>query len=169
MDPGNRASIVLILEDVLFTALVPGTVALFVPYRILASSGKLRLGEGGVLRFLGFVPILVGCAVYLWSIVAFARTGGGTPAPIDPPKTLVVRGPYRYTRNPMYLAVLLVILGESLLFASGRLLAYAALLLAVFYSFVLLYEEPTLRRRFGMSCASYCARVPRWLFVRKAG
>lgn len=157
----------LLLKNVIFTLLVPGTVAVFVPYRILTSSGRLHLHQNGVARFLGIALILFGGALYLWCVWGFGHVGQGTPAPIDPPKKLVVSGPYRLTRNPMYAAVLSVIVGESVWFSSGRLLWYALVVLAAFYTFVVFYEEPTLRRQFGRSYESYCTRVPRWLFRRK--
>ena len=158
----------LLLKNVVFTVLVPGTVAVFVPYRILSSSGRLQLHEIGALRLLGLTPVLFGGAVYLSCVWGFARIGQGTPAPIDPPKKLVVSGPYRFTRNPMYVAVFCVILGEAVFFASSWLLAYGLLILATFYTFVVFYEEPTLRRQFGSSYNNYCTRVPRWLLMKKA-
>jgi protein-S-isoprenylcysteine O-methyltransferase Ste14 len=159
---------VLLFKNVLFTVLLPGTATVFIPYRILAASGQLNRPDIGAVRYVGLVPILFGGAIYLSSIWRFAHIGRGTPAPIDPPKTLIVSGAYRVTRNPMYVAVLSVILGESALFASGQLLVYGLAFLAASYSFVLLYEEPTLRRTFGSSYDAYCATVPRWLFMRKA-
>lgn len=158
----------LLFKNVAFTILVPGTFAVFVPYRIVASSRQLQLSGIGILRDLGLVPVFFGGAIYLSCIWRFAHLGRGTPAPIDPPKKLVVSGAYRFTRNPMYIAVLSVILGESVLFASGRLLAYGLLVLGVFYLFVVFYEEPTLRRQFGSSYETYCARIPRWLFMTNA-
>lgn len=167
MSHGRGVPNALILKNALFTAVVPGTVTILAPWRILASSGELRLHGAGALRYLALLPILLGLAIYFWSLLGFARTGRGTPAHIDPPRTLVVRGPYRVTRNPMYAAVLLAILGEAALFASGRLLAYGALVLIVLHGFVVLYEEPALRRRFGPSYEAYCARVPRWFLSKR--
>ena len=158
----------LLLNNLVFTVVVPGTVAVFVPYRILTSSGRWQLHEIGWLRLLGMAPVLFGGALYLSCVWGFAHVGHGTPAPIDPPKTLVATGPYRFTRNPIYIAVFCVIVGEAVLFASGRLLAYGLLVLAAFYAFVILYEEPTLRRQFGSAYESYCTRVPRWLLKKKA-
>ena len=158
----------LLFKNVLFTVLVPGTFSLYVPYRILIASGQLHRSGIGSVRYVGLVPILFGGAIYLSSVWRLAHLGRGTPAPIDPPKTLVVSGAYRVTRNPMYVAVLRVILGQSALFASGWLLVYGLVFLAASYAFVLLYEEPTLRRKFGSSYEAYCATVPRWLFMRKA-
>jgi len=89
--------------------------------------------------------------------------GLGTPAPIDPPKSLVVNGLYRFVRNPMYVGVVLVLFSEGLLFSSSRLLEYAVLVGAGFFLFVVAYEEPTLRKKFGASYQAYCQAVPCWI------
>jgi protein-S-isoprenylcysteine O-methyltransferase Ste14 len=145
----------------LFTILVPGTVAVLVPYLLLSSASPPA--SLGPLRFVGLLPLLLGVATYCWSAASFALVGKGTPAPIDPPKELVVRGPYRYVRNPMYLGVVLVLVGEALIWASPTLLIYAALILLACHLFVVYYEEPTLQRQFGDAYAHYCRSVPRWL------
>ncbi len=88
----------------------------------------------------------LGAAIYFWCAWDFATAGQGTPAPIDPPKHLVVRGLYRFVRNPMYAGVLLLLAGESLAFQSLRILAYAAIVFAVVNLFVIFYEEPALKR-----------------------
>jgi protein-S-isoprenylcysteine O-methyltransferase Ste14 len=158
---GYRRCKIPALRTLLFTILVPGTVTVLVPYLLLSSaSSPTSLGP---LRFVGLLPLLLGVAAYLWSAASFALVGQGTPAPIDPPQALVVAGPYRYVRNPMYLGVVLVLLGESLVFASPTMLRYAALILLAFHLFVVHYEEPHLRRRFGEAYVHYCRSVPRWL------
>jgi len=150
-----------VLRTLLFTILVPGTVTVLVPYLLLSSaSSPASLGS---LQLAGLLPLLLGVAAYLWSAASFALVGKGTPAPVDPPKELVVAGPYRYVRNPMYLGVVLVLLGEALIWASPTLLRYAALILLAFHLFVVYYEEPNLRRRFGEAYVHYCRSVPRWL------
>jgi len=93
----------------------------------------------------------------------FAANGRGTLAPVDPPRTLVVRGLYRYVRNPMYVGVMTILLGESLFFASTTLLRYAIGCFVAFHLFIMLYEEPTLRSKFGESYITYCSAVNRWL------
>ncbi|MGH8641307.1 MAG: methyltransferase family protein, partial [Burkholderiales bacterium] len=103
----------------------------------------------------------------LWCIWDFASFGRGTPAPIDLPRHLVARGFYRYSRNPMYIGVLSVVFGWSLLFQSGPIALYGLVLAAGFHLFVVLYEEPHLRRAFGSSYEQYCARVGRWLSFRR--
>jgi len=151
------------LKTLLFTILVPGTVAVLIPGWLVGWDG-LGFAEGiGALRWVGLAPLLVGVWFYLRCAWDFVMAGQGTPAPIDAPKHLVVRGLYRLVRNPMYVGVLLCISGEALLFGSARLLIYAALLFLCFQTFITTYEEPTLRRLFGPSYEQYCAAVPRWL------
>jgi protein-S-isoprenylcysteine O-methyltransferase Ste14 len=93
----------------------------------------------------------------------FALRGGGTPAPVDPPRELVVAGAYRYLRNPMYAGVISMLAGEAALYRAAVLLGYAGALLFAFHWFVVGYEEPTLRKRFGEAHGRYCASVPRWV------
>ncbi|MCX5740510.1 MAG: isoprenylcysteine carboxylmethyltransferase family protein [Proteobacteria bacterium] len=150
------------LRSLLFTFLVPGTVGGYLPWSILHATGATLSGSPAW-RWLGLIPLLLGLATYVWCVADFALTGRGTPAPIDPPKELVVRGLYRVTRNPMYLGVLSVIAGESWLFGSAPLAFYTFVVFACFHCFVVGYEEPTLRRSFEGAYQRYCAAVPRWL------
>lgn len=159
-----RATFPIALRTLLFTVLAPGTVAGFVPWSILQATGA-TLADASVWRWLGVIPLSIGLAIYVWCVTDFAVAGRGTPAPIDPPTELVVRGLYRVTRNPMYVGVLSVIAGESWLFASAPLALYAALVFACFQTFIVAYEEPTLLRNFGGAYERYCAAVPRW-FLR---
>lgn len=105
-------------------------------------------------------------AACIWD---FARVGRGTLAPVDPPRQLVVRGLYRYVRNPMYLSVTTIVLGELILTRSIALLIYWAIWFAVVNAFVIGYEEPTLRRQFGASYESYRETVPRWIPTFRPG
>jgi len=157
------------LRSLLFTFLVPGTVGGYLPGSILHATGA-TLADAPIWRWLGLLPLALGIATYVWCVADFALAGRGTPAPIDPPKELVVRGLYRVTRNPMYVGVLSVIVGESWLFGSAPLALYAGVVFAGFQVFVIGYEEPTLRRIFADRYERYCAAVPRWLpRVRGAG
>lgn len=149
----------LLFKNLLFTVLVPGTVAVYGP--LLLAEGRSPASAWSVALA---VPVLaLGAAIYVWCVWDFAAFGRGTPAPIDAPERLVVRGLYRYTRNPMYLGVLTVILGWALLLQARVLLIYALLVGTVFHLVIVLYEEPHLRRRFGEEYAAYCQRVGRWL------
>lgn len=120
------------------------------------------LSPGSVLGLAGGVLILLGAGVLLWGNHAFVARGLGTAAPYEPPVRLVSTGLYRHLRNPMYLAAIVIVVGEAALLRSTDLLAYAGVLVIAYNAFVRLYEEPTLRRRFGESYAQYCAQVPRW-------
>jgi protein-S-isoprenylcysteine O-methyltransferase Ste14 len=152
-----------LLKTLIFSVLVPGTVAACVPYRILSAQPESAPLALGAARFVGIPLMVLGALGYLWCAWDFATKGLGTPAPIDPPRTLVAQGLYRHVRNPMYVSVLLVLLGESLFFESRRLLLYAGVVWLIVHSFVLAYEEPTLRRKFGAAYEEYRRRVPRWL------
>ncbi|MDE0099386.1 MAG: isoprenylcysteine carboxylmethyltransferase family protein [Truepera sp.] len=149
----------LFLKTTLFTVVMPGTFAVLFPI-LLAGD---RTASSGVT--LGFALLLfaLGSVLYLRSAWDFAVFGSGTPAPIDAPKRLVTRGFYRYTRNPMYVASLTVVVGWAILFGSVILVAYAVLLFVLFSLFIRFYEEPRLAREFGGEYATYVSQVGRWL------
>jgi protein-S-isoprenylcysteine O-methyltransferase Ste14 len=117
----------------------------------------------GPLFLLGLPILCVGLAIYLWTIWVFATVGGGTPVPLDPPRKLVVRGLYQIIRNPMAFGLLSTLIGEAVAFGSPPIFLYAAVLFPVLHLFIVLVEEPGLRRRFGASYEAYCQSVPRWL------
>jgi protein-S-isoprenylcysteine O-methyltransferase Ste14 len=150
-----------LIKTAIFTIFIPGTVAVYVPYRL--TRGAIAQPPSDRIGVLALLPILFGIGVHLYSAWHFAVTGLGTPAPIDPPKTLVVRGPYRLTRNPLYVGVVSVLFGEALMVRSLTLTEYAAAVFLAFYAFVLIYEEPVLRHKFGAAYVEYCAKVPRWI------
>jgi protein-S-isoprenylcysteine O-methyltransferase Ste14 len=101
--------------------------------------------------------------IVLESFARFALQGVGTPAPVFPTQRLVVSGFYRYVRNPMYVAVVSIVLGQALVFGDVRVLAYGVVAWLVTHLFVLFYEEPTLRRTFGVEYENYCKHVRRWV------
>ena len=101
--------------------------------------------------------------ILLWSFWNFLIEGRGTPAPLDPPKKLVAVGFYRYVRNPMYVGVLLILIGHFLWFKNVWLLVYTVVAFLIVHLFVTLYEEPTLKRKFGASYETYLKEVPRWI------
>jgi len=149
----------LLLKNLVFTVLVPGTVAVYVP---------LWIGRGGSLASglplaAGLAVLVLGAAVYAWCVWEFATFGRGTPAPTDAPRKLVVRGLYRYTRNPMYVGVLTVILGWALLFRAAELVLYALAVGTCFHLFIVAYEEPHLAGTFGSQYHAYRSQVARWL------
>jgi protein-S-isoprenylcysteine O-methyltransferase Ste14 len=152
---------VLWLRSLFFALLLPGSVLVWVPLWLSSYSGGTV--DPGVARELGVLLVLAGAAALLWCISDFARRGKGTLAPVDPPQFVVRSGLYQWVRNPMYVAVLTVLAGEVLLFGSLRLLVWAVVVAVTVHLFVVLYEEPTLRRLFGTDFEEYCASVPRWV------
>lgn len=164
--PENR-KILTALKTLLFTILVPGTVTILLPALLLSSPWNRVSLADGPFRYPGLVLIILGALVYLRCAWEFAFAGKGTPAPIDPPKELVAKGLYRYSRNPMYVGVLSVVFGEALWFESLLLAGYGVILFSGFHLFIVFYEEPALRRKFGESYRRYCAATPRWFFRTK--
>ena len=149
------------LGSLMFLFVAPGTVAGLIPWWIT----RWRLASpmfGWTGRIVGGLLVAAGLAVLLDSFARFALVGRGTPAPIVPTERLVVSGLYRHVRNPMYLAVVSIVFGQALLFDSTTLLWYGALVWLAFHLFVRLYEEPTLRRRYGEQYDRYRASVRRW-------
>jgi len=152
-----------ILGSALFFVVAPLALAGFVPwwmtqweFRPAFFGVELTRAFGGMLLFAG-VPGLVD------SFTRFALEGLGTPAPIAPTQKLVVTGLYRFVRNPMYIAVVAVIFGQALLFGDQPLLWYGALFWLACHIFVVTYEEPTLKRTFGLEYETFRANVPRWI------
>jgi protein-S-isoprenylcysteine O-methyltransferase Ste14 len=150
------------LKTLIFTIVVPGTLLGLVPWLLLRWSGGAVLPTVSV-WLIGLIPMVAGIILYLWCAGAFTFVGRGTPAPIDAPIYLVKSGPYRWVRNPMYIGVLSVWFGEAVLFHSVLLAGVGLLIAGIVHLFVVLYEEPTLRRQFGESYATYVRTVPRWL------
>jgi protein-S-isoprenylcysteine O-methyltransferase Ste14 len=147
----------------LFFLLAPGTIAGLLPYAITRWRIEAMPSGYAPVRILAVLPLIAGLVLLLESFARFVVEGRGTPAPPMPTETLVVKGAYRFVRNPMYVAVTAVILGQVLLFASLPLLAYAAVVGIAFHLFVLIYEEPALARTYGAEYERYRAAVPRWI------
>ena len=152
-----------VLGSAFFLVVAPGTVAGLVPWWISSWEFHTPFLHFAPFRWIGLVLIVAALPVLLDSFARFALKGLGTPAPIFPTKHLVVSGLYRYVRNPMYLAVAGVILGQGLLFGDMRVLGYGLAVWLAFHLFVLFYEEPTLRRSFGTEYETFCANVRRWV------
>lgn len=152
----------LALRSLLWAALLPGLFAGYVPWRFFGL-GQVRLDFLSPAHLLGLTCVALGAALLAACIWEFARSGQGTLAPVDPPRELVVRGLYRYVRNPMYLSVTTIVLGELLLTGSRALLTYWVIWFLAVNLFVIGYEEPTLRRRFGTSYERYTRQVGRWV------
>jgi protein-S-isoprenylcysteine O-methyltransferase Ste14 len=149
----------LALRNLLFTVVVPGSGGVYVPWLILTRGGAsptpVAWPAGAV--------IAIGVGLYLWCLWVFAVVGRGTPGPWDPPRRLVAVGPYRWLRNPVYLAGMLIVLGQAWLFGSAALLLYAVVLAVAFHLLVIGYEEPRLRGQFGEQYETYRRTVSRWI------
>jgi len=150
------------LKTLIFSALVPGTVAGVIPWLLFQGQAGAVLPIPSI-WMIGLLPLLLGVGLYLWCAGAFTFIGKGTPAPIYAPKFLVKEGPYRWVRNPMYLAVLSVVAGSLKKKRSLPLVGYALLVAATVHGFVIFVEEPSLRHQFGVGYETYLRMVPRWL------
>jgi protein-S-isoprenylcysteine O-methyltransferase Ste14 len=148
-----------IIETLFFTVLEAGTITGLAPAYLLGPEARV----GGVLCWIGLLPVAVGMFLYLWSAWAFVAIGRGTPVPTHPPRRLVVTGAYRLFRNPMYIGVSLALMGESILFCSKVLLSYTLLVWFLLHLLVVWNEEPALFRKFGARYVDYCRNAPRWM------
>lgn len=149
------------LRAVLFVVVVPGAVAGWLPWYVAGAPADIWGASHGAWR-LGALVVVAGWVVLLWCARDFALRGRGTPGPWDAPRHLVITGLYRFTRNPMYVAVVSAILGQAIWFHSGHVAWYALLVAALFQFWVMVYEEPTLERAFGAQYREYRRRVRRW-------
>ena len=151
-----------LVRAVTYATLFIGLVLVFLPGRLLSWSGVTRPSAMGVEQVMGMLLTAIGAALALSCVFAFALLGKGTPAPFDPPRRLVVRGPYKLVRNPMYLGAAIALGGAALFYGSTALAGYAGVFLLLTHAFVVGYEEPTLRATFGAEYGAYCTRVRRW-------
>jgi protein-S-isoprenylcysteine O-methyltransferase Ste14 len=152
-----------VLGSAVFLVLAPGIVAGLVPWWISRWQSETLAVWWLPLEILGGMLVAAGTLVLLDSFARFAMKGLGTPAPVFPTRYLVVTGLYRYVRSPMYVAVVAVIVGQSLILANTRVLEYGAVVWLCFHLFVLAYEEPTLRATFGPEYEDFCRGVSRWI------
>jgi protein-S-isoprenylcysteine O-methyltransferase Ste14 len=151
-----------LIRAIAYATLFIGLVLVFLPAQALSVAGVARPVRFGALQLAGMMTGAAGAAVAIWCVLTFAVLGRGTPAPFDPPRRLVVRGPYRYVRNPMYLGAGIALAGAALFYETGALWAYAAGFFVLMHLVVVLYEEPTLRQTFGQDYETYSRQVRRW-------
>ena len=151
-----------LIRALTYATLFVALVLVFLPAQVLSWSGIRRPAGMGVSQVLGASVVVAGAALALWCVLAFALVGRGTPAPFDPPRRLVVQGPYRFVRNPMYVGAGLGLAGAALFFQSLALVGFTGLFFLATHLLVRWYEEPTLRRTFGEAYDGYCRRVRRW-------
>jgi protein-S-isoprenylcysteine O-methyltransferase Ste14 len=152
-----------VFGTIVFFFVAPSVVAGILPLSIAGARLPDAFPGRGFVMAAGALLISAGLAALSAAFAQFAVEGRGTPAPVAPTAKLVVRGLYRHVRNPMYVAVLAIILGQALVFVSVGVLAYAAAVLAAVHTFVVFYEEPTLRDTYGTQCETYVRSVPRWI------
>jgi len=152
-----------ILGSAVFLIVAPCFVAGLVPWWISRWRVEAPFFGMAIFRFIGGLLATLGVIGLLDSFTRFALEGVGTPAPVFPTQHLVVTGLYRYVRNPMYVAIVVAILGQGLILGNVALLAYGGLVWLLFHVFVLVYEEPTLGTTFDAEYQSFCAEVPRWI------
>ena len=152
-----------VLGSALFFIVAPGTILGFVPWSIMGWRMDPPFFGIEPLRWFGAALIVLGLLPLLSSFARFAWDGLGTPAPIAPPTNLVVTGFYRRMRNPIYLALFIILLGEALLFGDERVAAWGVLFWLFTFAVVVIFEEPALRQQFGEDYRTYCKNVPRWV------
>ncbi len=152
-----------VLGSALFLVIAPGFVALYMPWLMSRWHVAPALLGWAPFRWIGIALIVAGLPILIDSFARFALQGLGTPAPIAPPTHLVVTGWYRYVRNPMYVAVFALIIGQGLLFGRTNVLEWGLVFFLLTHLFVVFYEEPNLRRTFGSEYDAYRAAVHRWI------
>jgi protein-S-isoprenylcysteine O-methyltransferase Ste14 len=152
----------LFIKNLLFTLILPGTIAVYVPLGWLVRDVSWP-ERPGLQHIAGLLLIATGAAIYFRCLWEFSVVGRATPAPIDAPKFVVRSGPFRYVRNPFYIGVVTFILGEAVFLADWRVAAYAAVVALGFHAFVVLVEEPSLEHQFGDAYLQYQKAVRRWI------
>ena len=152
-----------LVRAITYATVFIGFVLVYLPARFLSWSGIVAPATTGVPQVAGMIMVTIGTAIALWCVFTFVFIGKGTPAPFDPPRKLVIRGPYRFVRNPMYIGAGMTLAGAALYYQSVSILIYICLFFLITHPFVVLYEEPTLRRTFGDEYEAYFRRVRRWI------
>ncbi len=153
----------LLLRNLLFTILQPGIVAGLVPFLILGEKANNILAQPSFHHYLGMAVFVIGFVIMMTCIISFAIKGQGTLSPADPTKRLVISGLYKFSRNPMYVGVSMILMGEAIFFQSNFLWIYLLFVFIAFNIFILLNEEPRLRKDFGEEYNLYCKKVRRWI------
>ena len=149
----------LFLKNLAFTLVIPGSVGFYVPLLLVRG----RPARSGIVVPVALMLFGVAISLYFWSVWHFGARGRGTPLPLDAPKKLVIQGPYRYTRNPMYLGLFSALIGWLILFPIAALAVYAVIVAIAVSLFVIGYEEAALHQMFGAEYDAYRSAVPRWL------
>jgi protein-S-isoprenylcysteine O-methyltransferase Ste14 len=156
-----------LVRAVTYAALFIGFVLVYLPGWFLAWSGIVAPTTTGAPQVAGMIMVTIGTVIALWCVFTFVFIGKGTPAPFDPPRKLVICGPYRFVRNPMYIGAGMTLVGAALYYESLAIFLYTGLFFLITHLFVVFYEEPTLRRTFGHEYEAYCRRTKRWWPMHK--
>jgi protein-S-isoprenylcysteine O-methyltransferase Ste14 len=151
-----------LVRAITYAAVFIGFVLVYLPGRFLSWSGIAEPTTTGTSQVAGMILVTIGTVIALWCVFTFVFIGKGTPAPFDPPRKLVIRGPYRFVRNPMYIGAGMTIAGAAIYYESLSIAIYTGLFFLITHLFVVLYEEPTLRRTFGNEYEAYHRRTTRW-------
>ena len=152
-----------VVRTVVYLAIILGLLAVFLPTETFDRSAAPPGAARGLGQVAGATLTLAGAGLALWCALTFAVLGRGTPLPFDPPQRLVVAGPYRWVRNPMAIGAGSALVGVAIFYQSLSFLLFAGVFMLGIHAFVVLYEEPTLRRTFDAEYVAYCAKVDRWL------
>ena len=150
------------LGTLLFLLLIIPFFLIWIPRRILLAPENIYRFDIGIYRYLGLAPIVLGIVIYIFCSGSFVLVGKSTPIFFTPTKELIVTGLYRFVRNPLYIAGLLVLAGEAILFQSVGIFIYCLGMFGSFYVIVLM-EETLLAEKFGARYEQYCKSVPRWI------
>ena len=163
--PASKLPVVafLLARTVVYAVLFIGFLFVYVPGRLLSRVGIARPTAMGAPQIAGIIVTTAGAALCFWCSATFVSAGRGTPAPFDAPRRLVMRGPYRFVRNPMYMGGGTILGGVALFYRSSAVLVYAVLFMLGFHLFVVFYEERVLRRKFGEDYEAYLRQARRWL------
>lgn len=154
----------LFVRNLFFTILQPGLVAGLIPYWIIGFNVDSMIGQTWQWHhYSGLIIFTLGLFIMFWCIASFAIKGKGTLSPADPTKELVITGLYKFSRNPMYVGVILILIGEAVFFLSTELWVYTLFIFSTFNIFIWLVEEPRLRKDFGEAYHLYCQKVCRWV------
>ncbi len=152
----------ILIRTITYASIFIGSFLIFMPKQILMEVGLNQPESFGTEQLFGFLIGISGAILAISCIVTFALIGKGTPAPFDPPRRLVIRGPYGLVRNPMYIGACFVLSGVALFYQSYEIFLYTGIFFVVSHLFVVYYEEPALKRKFGEAYVSYNQTVNRW-------
>ena len=162
MKTNTFITVLAFLGTLIYLFLLLPVFLILIPYKILLLSGPTYHFDIGATRYLGLIPIGLGVAIFSWCSYSFVFSGKGTPIPFTPTKRLVVTGLFRFVRNPLYIAGILVLTGEALFFQSGGIFIYCLVMFGIFNMHVFM-EESLLEEKFGATYQRYLESVPRWI------